>query len=203
MGPLVHIVDDDEAIRDALAWLLKSRRLACCTWPSGEAFLAGFDPGLRGCVVLDVRLGGMSGPECFEQMLERGATLPVLFLTGHGDVPLAVQMLRRGAWHFVEKPCNDNELVDLVQEALAFDARNRADQGSRANIEARLAALTPREQEVMARILEGKLNKQIADALDISMRTVEVHRARVFDKMGVRSAVELSQIVMPLRRPAP
>lgn len=200
MEPLVHIVDDDEAIRDALAWLLKSRRLACRTWASGEDFLRALDPSMRGCVVLDVRLGGMSGPECFEQMLERGATLPVLFLTGHADVPTAVQLLRRGAWHFMEKPCNDNELVDLVQEALAFDARNRADQGSRANIEARLAALTPREQEVMSRILEGKLNKQIADTLDISMRTVEVHRARIFDKMGVRSAVELSQLLSPLRK---
>ncbi|QSI75902.1 MULTISPECIES: response regulator transcription factor [Niveibacterium] len=201
MEPLVHIVDDDEAIRDALAWLLKSRRLACRTWSSGEDFLASLDASMRGCVVLDVRLGGMSGPECFEQMLERGVTLPVLFLTGHADVPMAVQLLRRGAWHFMEKPCNDNELVDLVQEALAFDARNRADQGSRANIEARLAALTPREQEVMNRILEGKLNKQIADTLDISMRTVEVHRARIFDKMGVRSAVELSQLLSPLRKP--
>lgn len=200
MEPLVHIVDDDEAIRDALAWLLKSRRLACRTWSSGEDFLASLDASMRGCVVLDVRLGGMSGPECFEQMLERGVTLPVLFLTGHADVPMAVQLLRRGAWHFMEKPCNDNELVDLVQEALAFDARNRADQGSRANIEARLAALTPREQEVMNRILEGKLNKQIADTLDISMRTVEVHRARIFDKMGVRSAVELSQLLSPLRK---
>ncbi|WP_374399567.1 response regulator transcription factor [Niveibacterium sp.] len=201
MEPLVHIVDDDEAIRDALAWLLKSRRLACRTWASGEDFLAALEPSMRGCVVLDVRLGGMSGPECFEQMLARGVTLPVLFLTGHADVPTAVQLLRRGAWHFMEKPCNDNELVDLVQEALAFDARNRADQGSRANLEARLAALTPREQEVMSRILEGKLNKQIADALDISMRTVEVHRARIFDKMGVRSAVELSQLLSPLRKP--
>lgn len=201
MEPLVHIVDDDEAIRDALAWLLKSRRLACRTWSSGEDFIASLDASMRGCVVLDVRLGGMSGPECFEQMLERGVTLPVLFLTGHADVPMAVQLLRRGAWHFMEKPCNDNELVDLVQEALAFDARNRADQGSRANIEARLAALTPREQEVMNRILEGKLNKQIADTLDISMRTVEVHRARIFDKMGVRSAVELSQLLSPLRKP--
>lgn len=201
MEPLVHIVDDDEAIRDALAWLLKSRRLACRTWTSGEDFLAALEPSMRGCVVLDVRLGGMSGPECFEQMLQRGVTLPVLFLTGHADVPTAVQLLRRGAWHFMEKPCNDNELVDLVQEALAFDAQNRADQGSRANLEARLAALTPREQEVMSRILEGKLNKQIADALDISMRTVEVHRARIFDKMGVRSAVELSQLLSPLRKP--
>lgn len=201
MEPLVHIVDDDEAIRDALAWLLKSRRLACRTWASGEDFLAALVPSMRGCVVLDVRLVGMSGPECFEQMLKRGVTLPVLFLTGHADVPTAVQLLRRGAWHFMEKPCNDNELVDLVQEALAFDAQNRADQGSRANLEARLAALTPREQEVMSRILEGKLNKQIADALDISMRTVEVHRARIFDKMGVRSAVELSQLLSPLRKP--
>ncbi|WP_374508975.1 response regulator transcription factor [Niveibacterium sp.] len=201
MEPLVHIVDDDEAIRDALAWLLKSRRLACRTWASGEDFLAALEPSMRGCVVLDVRLGGMSGPECFEQMIKRGVTLPVLFLTGHADVPTAVQLLRRGAWHFMEKPCNDNELVDLVQEALAFDAQNRADQGSRANLEARLAALTPREQEVMSRILEGKLNKQIADALDISMRTVEVHRARIFDKMGVRSAVELSQLLSPLRKP--
>ncbi len=192
---LVHIVDDDEAIRDALAWLLQTRHLTSATWPSGEAFLAGTLTGVRGCVVMDIRMGGMSGLECFDQMLERGDALPVIFLTGHGDVPLAVEALRKGAYHFIEKPFNDNDLVKIVQQALARDAARCEAMASQASVSARQSSLSPREQEVMERILTGKLNKQIADELGISIRTVEVHRARIFEKMGVRSAVELSQLL--------
>lgn len=192
---LVHIVDDDEAIRDALAWLLQTRHLTSATWPSGEAFLAGTLTGVRGCVVMDIRMGGMSGLECFDQMLERGDALPVIFLTGHGDVPLAVEALRKGAYHFIEKPFNDNDLVKIVQQALARDAARCEAMASQASVSARQSSLSPREQEVMERILNGKLNKQIADELGISIRTVEVHRARIFEKMGVRSAVELSQLL--------
>ncbi len=193
----VHVVDDDDAIRDALAWLLRSRGLAARTWPSAEAFLAQWSEAMAGCVVLDVRMGGMSGVELFDRLLARGARLPVLFLTGHGDVPLAVSALKKGAYDFVEKPFNDNDLVDRIVAALGHDALRRRRQESEATVAARAAALTPRERQVMERILAGDYNKTIADGLGIAVRTVEVHRARIFEKMGVRSAVELAQLLAP------
>ncbi len=196
----VHVVDDDGAIRDALAWLLGSRGLATATWPSAEAFLAGHDAGAPGCVVLDVRMGGMSGVECFDALKARGSALPVIFLTGHGDVPLAVAALKRGAFDFVEKPFNDNQLVDLVEEALRRDLARRSEHAAEAGLAARLGALTAREREVMAGVLKGLPNKAIADDLGLSMRTVEVHRSRLFEKMGVKSAVELAQLVPPSAR---
>jgi two-component system response regulator DctR len=191
----VHVVDDDDAIRDALAWLLRSRGVPARTWPSAEAFLAEWSEAMRGCVVLDVRMDGMSGVELFERLLARGARLPVIFLTGHGDVPLAVTALKKGAFDFVEKPFNDNDLVDRIVAALAHDAALSEQRESEESVAARLAALTPREREVMERVLAGDFNKTIADALGIAVRTVEVHRARIFEKMGVRSAVELSQLL--------
>jgi two-component system response regulator DctR len=194
---IVHVVDDDEAIRDALSWLLRSRGLAARTWASAEAFLAEWSDGIVGCLVLDVRMAGMSGVELFDRLLERGARLPVLFLTGHGDVPLAVSALKKGAFDFVEKPFNDNDLVDRIVAALSHDALRRRRLESEATVAARLAALTPRERQVMERVLAGDYNKTIADALGIAVRTVEVHRARIFEKMGVRSAVELAQLLAP------
>jgi two-component system response regulator DctR len=191
----VHVVDDDDAIRDALAWLLRSRGVPARTWPSAEAFLAEWSEAMRGCVVLDVRMDGMSGVELFERLLARGARLPVIFLTGHGDVPLAVTALKKGAFDFVEKPFNDNDLVDRIVAALAHDAALSEQRESEESVAARLAVLTPREREVMERVLAGDFNKTIADALGIAVRTVEVHRARIFEKMGVRSAVELSQLL--------
>lgn len=192
---LAYIVDDDEAIRDALAWLFQTRDVMAAAWPSAEAFLADYRDDMRGCVVLDIRMEGMSGLECFDQLLERQCTMPVIFLTGHGDVPLAVAALRKGAYHFIEKPFNDNELVDIVIQALQRDAVRHAGEASRASIATRLAELTPRECEVMERILAGKFNKVIADELNIAMRTVEVHRARIFEKMGVKSAVDLARLL--------
>jgi two-component system response regulator DctR len=191
----VHVVDDDDAIRDALAWLLRSRGVPARTWPSAEAFLAEWSEAMRGCVVLDVRMDGMGGVELFERLLARGARLPVIFLTGHGDVPLAVTALKKGAFDFVEKPFNDNDLVDRIVAALAHDAALSEQRESEESVAARLAVLTPREREVMERVLAGDFNKTIADALGIAVRTVEVHRARIFEKMGVRSAVELSQLL--------
>ena len=191
----VHVVDDDDAIRDALSWLLRSRGVPARTWPSAEAFLAEWSPSTRGCVVLDVRMDGMSGVELFDRLLAREARLPVIFLTGHGDVPLAVAALKKGAFDFVEKPFNDNELVDRILAALAHDAALSERRESEESVAARLAALTPREREVMERVLDGDYNKTIADALGIAVRTVEVHRARIFEKMGVRSAVELAQLL--------
>ena len=190
---LAYLVDDDAAIRDALAWLLRSRGVQSRAWPSAEAFLADYRDDMRGCLLLDIRMVGMTGTELYDRLLERGCALPVIFLTGHGDVPLAVKALKRGAFDFIEKPFNDNELADRVIEALQLEESQRQQDGMKAEIGERLASLTEREREVMTCILAGKLNKVIADELQIAMRTVEVHRAHIFEKMGVRSAVELAQ----------
>jgi len=196
MSPaIVHVIDDDDAIRDALAWLLRSRGVAARTWPSAEAFLAGSSDAMRGCIVLDVRMEGMSGVELFDHLLAQGNRLPVIFLTGHGDVPLAVAALKKGAFDFVEKPFNDNDLVDRIVAAVRHDESEREKLESEASVAARLAGLTARERQVMERVLAGDYNKTIADALGIAVRTVEVHRARIFEKMGVRSAVELAQLL--------
>lgn len=195
MSASAFIVDDDEAIRDALIWLFKSRKVVARAWPSAEAFLADWGEDMRGCLVLDVRMEGMSGLELFDLLSERGSQLPVIFLSGHGDIPLAVAAVKKGAYDFVEKPFNDNELVNRTIKAIEFDASRRERLAGQATVAARLSMLTPREREVMDRILAGKYNKVIADELNIAMRTVEVHRARIFEKMGVKSAVELAQIL--------
>lgn len=195
MTPNVHLVDDDEAIRDALGWLLQSRNLDCLTYPSAESFLEAWTPELPGCLLLDIRMNGMSGLELFDRLLERGNRLPVIFLTGHGDVPMAVSSLKKGAFDFVEKPFEDNELVNRVLEAMAHDRSQRESLASSDSLNGRLMRLTSRERQVMELILAGKFNKVIADELQISMRTVEVHRANLFEKMGVRTAVELSQLM--------
>lgn len=195
MTQFAYIVDDDEAIRDSLSWLMQSRDIASQTYPSAEAFLAVWDETFAGCIVLDIRMEEMSGNELFDRLIERGCQLPVIFLTGHGDVPLAVSTLKNGAFDFLEKPFNDNQLVDRVMEALRLDEERRLAAASADSINRRLAQLTPRERQVMERILAGKLNKVIADELKVCMRTVEVHRASLFEKMGVKTAVELAQVV--------
>lgn len=195
MTQQAFIVDDDEAIRDSLGWLLQSRGVPTLCYDSAEAFLAAWTPTLSGCILLDIRMEGMSGTELFERLLERGCTLPVIFLTGHGDVPMAVSTLKNGAFDFVEKPCNDNELVDRVIEALKLEESRRLAAASADSINTRMSQLTARERQVMELVLAGKLNKVIADELQVSIRTVEVHRASLFDKMGVRTAVELAQKV--------
>jgi two-component system, LuxR family, response regulator DctR len=194
-----HIVDDDDAIRDALSWLLRSRGVAARTWESGEAFLAAFSDAMSGCAVLDVRMEGMSGVEVHDQLLARGSQMPVIFLTGHGDVPLAVGALKKGAFDFFEKPFNDNQLVDRILDALRADEAQRSARALAADVTARLALLTAREREVMERVVAGDHNKAIADALSIAVRTVEVHRSHVFEKMGVRSAVELAGLLARVR----
>ena len=193
-----HIIDDDEAIRDALQWLFKTRDVACSTWASAESFLDAVQPDWRGCAVLDIRMAGMSGLECFDALRARGNQLPVVFITGHGDVPMAVAALKKGAFDFIEKPFNDSDLVEIVLQALEADAERQQAAATRETVEARLALLTAREREVMEQILAGKYNKVIADDLHISMRTVEAHRSKVFDKMQVRSAVELAQMINQL-----
>lgn len=195
---MLHIVDDEEVIRDSLMWLARSRAIAATPYASGEAFLQALDGGhtfaAEGeCALLDIRMPGGSGIALFEALYARKLTqrVPVIFLTGHGDVPMAVDLLKRGAFDFFEKPFNDNSLMDRVQEA--FAASREA--GAMAAIHARLAGLSSREQEVLRLILDGKMNKVIADQLGISMRTVEVHRANIFDKMNVKTAVELARML--------
>lgn len=197
MNGTVHIVDDDEAIRDALGWLLQSRGLAWQGYDSAESFRQAASEAQAGCLVLDIRMGGMSGLELFHQLSEEGFPLPVIFLTGHGDVPMAVGALKKGAFDFFEKPFNDNDLVNRVIEALEKDAGRRSQETASDSVRQRLETLTPRERQIMDLILAGKYNKVIADELSISMRTVEVHRANLLDKMGVRTAVELARLLQP------
>ncbi|MCC2960860.1 response regulator [Massilia sp. IC2-278] len=192
---MLHIVDDEEVIRDALAWLAQSRGLAARGYAGGQAFLDSVgEPDLDGdCVLLDVRMPDMNGVAVFDQLIGRGLLprLPVIFLTGHGDVPMAVDSLKRGAFDFFEKPFNDNQLMDRVDQALAASrAAAASDQ-----VRMRLATLSAREREVLDLILAGKMNKVVADELGISMRTVEVHRAHIFDKMQVKTAVELAGLL--------
>jgi two-component system response regulator DctR len=193
---MLHIVDDEHVMRDALAWLARSRGIAACAYASAEAFLEQFaerfDPD-GDCILLDVRMPGLNGVALFDQLRARALTarLPVIFLTGHGDVPMAVDSLKRGAFDFFEKPFNDNVLMDRVQQALM--ASQAA--GAQAAVQARLASLSAREREVLTLILAGKMNKVVADQLGISMRTVEVHRAHILDKMQVKTAVELAGLL--------
>ncbi|MGY0197131.1 response regulator transcription factor [Leptothrix sp. BB-4] len=198
----VFIVDDEEVVRDALAWLLRSRRLLPRGFENADAFEAAVEAGdVRvddpSCLLLDIRMPGMNGMALFERLIERGwiQAMPVIFLTGHADVGTAVSAVKRGAFDFVEKPFSDNALVDRVIEALQGSAANLAARLAVRSVERDIAELTEREREVMRLIVEGRPNKLIADALDISVRTVEVHRSRVFDKMGVKSAVELANLL--------
>ena len=201
--PVVYLVDDEDVVRDALAWLLRSRRLLSEGFASTEAFEDFLGargapwPASPSCLVLDVRMPGTSGLVLFETLVQRGLlpTLPVIFLTGHGDVPTAVAAVKRGAFDFVEKPFSNNALVDRVEQALQLSAqalltRRDVDHTARA-----LAELTEREREVARLVMAGRPNKLIADELQISVRTVEVHRARVFEKMNVKSAVELANLL--------
>lgn len=199
--PMVYLVDDEDVVRDALAWLLRSRRLLSEGFASADAFEAMLAtrrladwPESPSCVLLDVRMPGTSGLTLFERLVERGLVtrLPVIFLTGHGDVPTAVAAVKRGAFDFVEKPFSDNALVDRIERALAASRAALEVRAAERSWQRRLDGLTEREREVMRLIVEGRPNKLIADALDISVRTVEVHRARVFEKMDVKSAVELA-----------
>ncbi|MET3432057.1 two-component system response regulator DctR [Herbaspirillum seropedicae] len=195
---MLHIVDDEEIIRDSLTWLARSRNIAATAYDSGPTLLAALaaSPGIDAegeCLLLDVRMPGTSGVALFNDIKTKGLLhrRPVIFLTGHGDVPMAVDMLKNGAFDFFEKPFNDNQLMDRVLEALASSRAGGAEDA----VQSRLAALSVREREVLDLILAGKMNKVIADELGISMRTVEVHRAHIFDKMNVKTAVELARLL--------
>ncbi len=191
----VYLVDDEAVVRDALAFLLGSRGLLVHTFGSGPdllAHLAGSHLPVRGVFVLDVRMDPMSGLRLHDELNALGVRNPVMFLSGHGDIPMVVEALKKGAFDFLEKPYSDNALVDRIEQALAIEAATYVSDARESERKARLASLSDREREVMTRVAAGKLNKVIADELHIAVRTVEVHRARVFSKLGVRSAAELA-----------
>ena len=207
LNACVFIVDDDASVRDAMAWLLRSRRLMSEAFSSADEFermLQNKFPGPKtpapnqaGCILLDVRMPGQSGLALFEKLTGNGLahTWPVIFLTGHADVPTAVDSLKRGAFDFCEKPFSDNALVDRVEQALLLSNDRLAVHFQSASLASRLQDLTDRERDVMQLVVAGLPNKLIADQLDISVRTVEVHRSRVFEKMDVKSAVELANLL--------
>jgi RNA polymerase sigma factor (sigma-70 family) len=196
----VFIVDDDDAVRSSLRLLFKSLGLATTAYASAQEFLAGYDPDQPGCLVLDVRMPGMSGLELQQQLSMRGAMIPVIFITGHGDIPMAVEAMQHGAFDFLQKPFRDQDLLDRVQRAIERDAENRSAVRATEQIRERLESLTPREREVLDLVLQGKANKVIAGDLGVSQRTVEIHRARVMEKMEARSVAQLVRMVMDVDR---
>lgn len=193
---IIYVVDDDEAMLDSMTWLLEGEGYKVACFDSAAAFLGAWRSSLRGCIVLDVRMPEMSGLELQEKLDSIGSHLPIIFVTGHGDVPMAVGALQRGACDFIEKPFHNEDLLARIERALELDSQIAARQQRDKAIASRLDQLTQREREVMQLVVAGKLNKQIADELDISMKTVEAHRARVMEKMGVRTLAELVKIVM-------
>lgn len=197
--PLVLVVDDDEGMRTSVAFLLASVGIASESFASAMEFLASpalSGPPRPGCILLDIRMPGMSGIELLRVLKERGSTLPVLIVTGHGDVPLAVTAMKEGAEDFIEKPCKDQILLDAVNAAVRKSRAALARGAGRAAVQARLAQLSRREREVLTLVLEGKPNKTIATVLNISVKTVEGHRHMAMEKMGVRSVVELTRMML-------
>lgn len=196
--PIVFIVDDDEAVRNSLRLLVKSVGLSATALVSAQEFLASYDPLQPGCLVLDVRMPGMSGLELQQQLNARGAVIPVIFISGHGDVPMAVEAMQQGAFDFLQKPFRDQDLMDRIQRALEKDRANRAELGERSRIREQYETLTPREREVLALVTSGKANKVMAADLGLSQRTIEIHRARVMEKMGASSLAHLVRMVLDL-----
>ncbi|MBV8306386.1 MAG: response regulator transcription factor [Gammaproteobacteria bacterium] len=196
--PTVFVVDDDEGVRNSLRFLLKSVGLTTRALASASEFLEAYKHNQPGCLVLDVRMPGMSGMELQQQLNLRGATLPVIFITGHGDIPMAVEAMQHGAFDFLQKPFRDQDLIDRIQRALERDARNRTALTQHARIRERLESLTPREREVLTLMTRGKPNKVMAAELGVSQRTVEIHRARVMEKSGADSLAHLVRMVMDM-----
>jgi two-component system, LuxR family, response regulator FixJ len=197
----VYIVDDDEAVRSSVRFLIRSVGLSAQAYAAASDFLASYDPRHPGCLLLDVRMPGMSGLELQQELNRRGATIPVVFITGHGDVPMAVEAMQQGAFDFLQKPFRDQDLLDRVQRALARDAESRSRLAARAEIQTRLGTLTPRETEVLQLITRGKANKVVGAELGVSQRTVEIHRAHVMEKMNASSLAELVRMVLDTEEP--
>lgn len=198
-APCVYIIDDEEAVRDSLALLLRSVGLATKLFPDGGSFLAAFHADMQGCVVLDVRMPRMGGLELQQELNRRGCALPLIFMSGHGDVPMAVEAMRAGALDFLQKPFHDEDMIRRVQRALEQGERDTAALAERNGLRQRFETLTPREREVAERIVAGDANKVIAMDLDLSERTVELHRARIMQKMEARSLANLVQMILNLR----
>jgi FixJ family two-component response regulator len=197
--PTVYLVEDDDAVRDSLKLVLESVGLSVEDYARADDFLSVWSEDMAGCIVLDIRMPGMNGMELQRKLNTMHCTLPIIFVTGHGDVPMAVEAMQQGAVDFIPKPYREQELLDKIQKAIEIDREQRKVLGERHVIEAQLSALTPRELEVMNLMVEGKANKSIAFDLDISQRTVEIHRARVMDKMDTRSVAQLVRKVMATR----
>jgi len=201
-APTVFVVDDDEGVRDSLRFLLKSVGLATKTLGSATEFLDSYDVDQAGCLVLDVRMPAMSGLELQQQLNVRGAMIPVIFITGHGDIPMAVEAMQHGAFDFLQKPFRDQDLIDRLQKALAKDAENRVVLKQRDQIGSRFDTLTPREHEVLVLMVRGLPNKIMAAELGVSQRTVEIHRARVMEKTAAGSLAHLVRMYLDLNPPA-
>ena len=194
--PTVYIVDDDESVRRSLRWLIESANLSVETFPSGESFLDHYDPSCPACLILDIRMAGMSGLEVQKELLDRGLGIPVIVMTGHGDVPACTNAFKSGAFDFLEKPADDKVLINLIHEALEADIERRRQLRRHPNLAHRLAELSRRELEVMNLIVKGKSQKQIAAELYISFQTVAKHRAKVLTKIGVNNDVELARLIL-------
>ena len=192
----VYVIDDDEAMRDSLRWLLESAGYRVASYPSAERFLTAFRPAQAACLVLDVRMPGLTGLELQQELNRRGTSLPIIFITGHGDVPMAVEALKNGAFHFLEKPFKGEKLLELIDQAASLGSPTEVERTKRRCAAARLATLTQREREVMELVVLGRKNRQIAEALGISVKTVEAHRARSMEKMDVTSVAELVQATL-------
>ena len=195
-APTVFLVDDDPAIRDALSLFLEAEGLRCEAFDSAGSFLDRCDPQRPGCLVLDVRMPGMSGLDLQAALVDRAIRLPIIFLSGHGDVPMSVRAMRAGAVDFMEKPCDETALLERIREAIERDRLHREALARQENARRRVAQLTPREREVMLAVVAGRSNKQIAKDLQLSHRTVEVHRARLMEKTRVRSLTELIELAV-------
>ena len=195
----VFIVDDDEPVRGALQLLMKSVGHDAKTFATGDEFLAACSPGISGCLILDIRMPGMSGLELQEKLHQQGVNIPIIFITGHGDVPMAVQAMKQGALEFLQKPFREQDLVDLVNQALEKNENSHKLALQRTEIEPRIAKLTPREHQIMDMIVQGKANKVIAIDLGVSQRTVETHRTRIMRKMQAKSLAELVQMAVRLQ----
>jgi len=195
----VFVVDDDQAMRNSLKWLIESVGMQVETFGSAQAFLDAYYPARGGCLLVDVRMPGMSGLELQAYLTRREIGIPVIIITGHGDVSMAVKAMKVGAVDFIEKPFDDEELLNSIRNALQHDQKQRALRAQRNDIAARVAELTPREHEVMTLVTDGKSNKEIAVELGVSAKTVEVHRARMMDKMRADSLAELVRMALLAR----
>jgi FixJ family two-component response regulator len=198
----VFVVDDDQAVLDSLGMLLRSMQIGCQLFASAQEFLDAHQADWQGCIILDIRMPGMSGMELHRHLVEQHSTMPVIFVTGHGDVPMAVEAMHNGAFDFIQKPYRDQDLLDRINQALTWDEEHRSQEDRKRELLESYGSLTPREREVMECVVRGLANKVIAMDLDLSQRTVEIHRARVMEKMHARSLAELVRMSMVIQETA-